>query len=143
MRVFLLALLLTQDQTTLPKEPIRDWKYQLKDLRFDPKTKMEIEELTLILEGKEAVPRSLVKDKEIFDLKGIDARYFTTPGKGDPKSREILVKADRGTLDKGARTLKLDDNVRVTRRGDPEKHEIDTILRTSSALLRFNRMYEC
>ena len=140
--VLLLALRL-QDQSPLPKEPIKDWKYQIKDLRHDPKTKLDVEEVTLLLEGKEAIPRSLVKDKEVFDLKGIDARYFTTPGKGDPKSREILVKADRGTIDKGARTLKLDDHVRVTRKADPEKHEIDTVLLTPSALLRFNRMYEC
>src|SRR5258708_22287615 len=140
--VLLLALRL-QDQSPLPKEPIKDWKYQIKDLRHDPKTKLDVEEVTLLLEGKEAIPRSLVKDKEVFDLKGIDARYFTTPGKGDPKSREILVKADRGTIDKGARTLKLDDTLRVTRRADPEKHEVDTILLTPSALLRFNRMYEC
>src|SRR5262245_28713900 len=109
-----LALVLAfcaQDQSPLPKEPIKDWKYQLRDLRRDPKTNLDVEEVTLILEGKEAVPKSLAKDKEVFELKGIDARYFTTPGKGDPKSREILVKADRGVIDKGARTLKLDDNV--------------------------------
>jgi len=140
--VLLLALRL-QDQSTLPKEPIKDWKYQIKDLRHDPKTKLDVEEVTLLLEGKEAIPRSLVKDKEVFDLKVIDARYFTTPGKGDPKSREILVKADRGTIDKGARTLKLDDNVRVIRLADREKPEADTVLLTPSALLRFNRMYEC
>jgi hypothetical protein len=141
-----LALLFTvcpQDQSPLPKEPIKDWKYQLKDIRRDLKTKLDVEEVTLILDGKEAIPRSLTKEKEIFDLRGIDARYFTTPGKGDPKSREILVKADRGTIDKGARTLKLDDNVRVTRKADPTKTEVDTILLTPSALLRFNRMYEC
>jgi len=131
-----------QDQSPLPKEPIKDWRYQLKDLRRDPKSKLDVEEITLILEGKEAIPKSLTKDKEIFDLKGIDARYFTTPGKGDPKSREILVKADRGTIDKGARTLKLDDNVRVIRKSD-NKQEPDTVLLTPSALLRFNRMYQC
>lgn len=137
------AAVLPQDQTPLPKEPIKDWKYQLKDLRHDPKTKLDVEEVTLILEGKEATPRILVKDKEVFDLKGIDARYFTTPGKGDAKSREILVRADRGVIDKGARTLKLDDNVRVTRKADPGKQELDTVLQTPSALLRFNRMYDC
>jgi hypothetical protein len=141
--VVLLLAVIPQDQSTLPKEPIKDWKYQLKDLRRDPKTKLDVEEVTLILVGKEAVPRSLTKDKEVFDLKGIDARYFTTPGKGDLKSREILVKADRGTIDKGARILKLDDNVRVTRKGEPEKNEVDTILLTPSAILRFNPMYEC
>src|SRR5882672_3684830 len=144
MRALTLLLLIgIQDQTPLPKEPIKDWRYQLKDLRHDPKTKTDVEEITLILFGKEAIPRSLVKEKEIFDLKGIDARYFTTPGRGDPKSRQILVTADRGSIDKGARTLKLNDNVRVVRKGDPEKNEIDTILTTPSALLRFNRMYEC
>ncbi|HLY72529.1 MAG TPA: hypothetical protein VKU80_00285, partial [Planctomycetota bacterium] len=144
MEALTLVLLLAacpQDPSRLPKEPIKDWTYRLKDFRRDPKTKLDIEEVTLILDGKEAIPRSLAKEKEVFDLKGIDARYFTTPGKGDPKSREILVKADRGTIDKGARTLKLDDNVRVIRKGD--KEEVDTILLTPSALLHFNRMYEC
>jgi hypothetical protein len=133
-----------QDQSPLPKEPIKDWRYQLKDLRHDPKTGLNIEEITLILDGKEAIPRlPIKKDKEIFDLKGIDAQYFTTPGKGDPKSRKILVKADRGTIDKGARTLKLDDNVRVVRKADPGKPEPDAILTAPSALLHFNRMFEC
>src|SRR6185295_15157858 len=109
-----------QDQTPLPKEPIKDWRYQLKDLRKDPKTGLNIEEITLILEGKEAIPRlPMVRDREVFDLKGIHAQYFTTPGRGDPKSRKILVQADRGVIDKGARTLKLDDNVRVVRMADP------------------------
>src|SRR5439155_18991504 len=49
----------------------------------------------------------------------------------------------RGTIDKGARTLKLDDNVRVVRRADPEKPEADAILTAPSALLHFNRMFEC
>src|SRR5436190_17247836 len=145
MRALSLLLLLAvrlQDQSPRPKEAIKDWRYQLKDLRHDPETKLDVEEVTLILEGKEAIPKSLTKDKEIFDLKGIDARYFTTPGKGDPKSREILVKADRGSIDKGARTLKLDDNVRVIRKAD-NKQEPDTVLLTPSALLRFNRMYQC
>src|SRR5579864_5950708 len=141
--VLLLLAVIPQDQSTLPKEPIKDWKYQLKDLRRDPKTKLDVEEVTLILVGKEAVPRSLTKDKEVCDLKGIDARYFTTPGKGDLRSREILVKEDHGTIDKGTRILKLDDNVRVTRKGELEKNEVDTILLTPSAILRFNPMYEC
>src|SRR3982750_4895894 len=118
-----LLLLLLQEPKHLPREPVQDWKYQLKDLRTDPKTGNDIEEVTLILEGKEAIPRSLARGKEIFDVRGVDARYFTTPGKGDEKSREIKVKADRGTIDKGARTLKLDDNVRVVRKGDAARQE--------------------
>src|SRR3982751_6815197 len=141
----LLALLLLrpQEPQQLPKEPVHDWKYQLKDLRKDPKTGAEIEEITLLLEGKEAVPVSLLRDKEIFDLRGVDARYFTTPAKDDETSREIKVKADRGRIDKAARTLKLDDNVRVVRKGNPLTQENDTVLLTPSALLRFNTMYQC
>jgi hypothetical protein len=141
--LLLLLLARLQEPQQLPKEPVQDWKYQLKDLRKDPKTGNDIEEVTLILEGKEAIPRSLARGKEIFDVRGVDARYFTTPGKSDEKSREIKVKADRGTIDKGARTLKLDDNVRVVRKGDAATQEVDTILLTPSALLRFNTMYEC
>jgi len=144
MQILLLLLLLRlQEPQQLPKEPVHDWKYSMKDLRKDPKTGADIEEVTLILEGKEAIPRSLTRGKEIFDLKGVDARYFTTPGRGDEKSREIKVRADRGTIDKGARTLKLDGNVRVVRKGDTATREIDTILLTPSALLHFNTMYEC
>jgi hypothetical protein len=141
--LLLLLLARLQDPQQLPKEPVHDWKYQMKDLRKDLKTGSDIEEVTLILEGKEAIPRSLTRGKEIFDVRGVHARYFTTPGKGDEKSREIKVQADRGTIDKGARTLKLDDNVRVVRRGDDAKGEADTVLLTPSALLRFNTMYEC
>lgn len=132
-----------QDPQQLPKEPVQDWKYQLKDLRKDPKSGLDVDEITLILEGKEAIPRSLVRGKEIFDLRGVDARYFTTPGKGDDLSREIKVKADRGRIDKVTHTLKLDDNVRVVRKGDVAKQELDTVLLTPSALLRFNTMYQC
>jgi len=47
----LLALLLLrpQEPQQLPREPVQDWKYQLKDLRKDPKTGAEIEEVTLLL----------------------------------------------------------------------------------------------
>jgi len=141
----LLALLLLrpQEPQQLPREPVQDWKYQLKDLRKDPKTGAEIEEVTLLLEGKEAIPVSVVRGREIFNLRGVDARYFTTPGKADEASREIKVKADRGRIDKGARTLKLDDNVRVVRKGNPMTQEGDTVLLTPSALLHFNTMYQC
>src|SRR5262249_13233138 len=43
-----------------------------------------------------------------------------------------------------ARTLRLDDDVRVVRRNDDETPpRADTVLRASTLLLRFNRMYEC
>lgn len=145
--LLLLAALQGQDKdqsTPFPKEPIKDWRLQLKDLRKDPKTGLMIEEITMILEGKEAIPRlPMIRDREAFDLKGIDAQYFTTPGKGDPKSRKIFVQADRGVIDKGARILKLDDHVRITRKADPEKNEADAVLTTSSALLHFMRMFQC
>jgi hypothetical protein len=148
--VFLLVLLalLPQEPSQLPKEPIRDFKFVLKDVRIDPTTKLDVEEITLVLKGKEAVPRTPIKvDKEVFDLKGVDAHYYTTPTPKEP-SHEIKVKSDRGVLDKGARTLKLDDNVSIIRKGlqdraHPERTERDTVLLTPSALLRFNLMYEC
>jgi len=146
--LLVLLALLPQDPNQLPKEPIKDFVFQLKDLRRDPATNLEIEEITLILKGKEAVPRTPVKvDKEVFDLKGVDAQYYTTPKPKEP-SHEIKVKADRGVLDKGARTLKLDDNVSIVRKGNedrehPDRSERDTVLLTPSALLRFTQMYEC
>jgi hypothetical protein len=146
--LLVLLALLPQDPSQLPKEPIKDFKFKLKDIRRDPATNLDIEEITLILNGKEAVPRAPIKvDKEIFDLKGVDAQYYTTPKPKEP-THEITVKADRGVLDKGARTLKLDDNVSIVRKGNgdrehPERSERDTVLLTPSALLRFNLMYEC
>jgi hypothetical protein len=132
----------------VPKEPIRDWKYRLKDFRKVPKPGnptefMEIEEVTLILEGKEAIPIKTVKSKEIYDLRGVKASYFTQPEK-DKISKEIVVESDRGRFDNEARTLKLEDHVRVVKKNDDEKPEqTDTVLLASSLLLRFNRMYEC
>ncbi|MBI3854851.1 MAG: hypothetical protein HY293_04085, partial [Planctomycetes bacterium] len=124
-----------------PKEPIRNWKYKRIDTRFDPKTKTEVEEFTVFMTGDEAVPVDF--DKKIFDLRGVKANYFTTPDR-DKLSKEIVVQADRGRYDHPARTLKLNDHVRVVKRNDDEKPpQVDTVLLASSALLRFNRMYEC
>lgn len=139
----LLALLAFQqkppDASKVPQQPIRDWKYT----RKDPNPRTGAEEVSLILEGKEAVPVDLTPGKEIFDIRGIHARYFTDPRSPGEKSREIDVRAQRGRLDNRARTLKLDDQVVVFKKGDPALNEIDTVLRTVSALLTFTRKYEC
>src|SRR6188474_3353853 len=73
-----------QDQK-VPKEPVKDWMYRRTDTRFDPKTRTEIDELTVILRGKEAIP--IDAKKKIFDLRGVKANYFTTPDK-DKLSKE-------------------------------------------------------
>src|SRR5258706_5911087 len=146
--VVILAAARPQDNSPqIPKEPIRDWKYMRKDLRRNPKTNEDVEEITLILKGKEAVPRTPIAGKERFevvDLRGVDARYFTTPRKESEKSKEILVLADRGLLDNLKHTLKLDDHVRVVRKNDDEvPPQDDTVLLASSLLLRFVKAYEC
>jgi lipopolysaccharide export system protein LptA len=128
-------------QDTLPKDAIKDWKYQRKDPRHDVKTGKEIEEITVILAGDEAVAVNF--DKKIFDLRGVKARYFTDPAPGKD-SEEMVVVADRGRYDHEARTLKLEDRVRVVKKNDDKKTpQNDTVLTASQALLRFNRVYEC
>jgi len=135
----------TQDQK-VPKEPVKDWTYRRTDTRWDPKTKQVIDELTVIIHGKEAIPvliDPVDKNKKIFDLKGVKANYFTTPDK-DKLSKEIVMEADNGRYDHEARTLKLRDNVRVVKKnGDEQPPLVDTVLTASRAVLKFNRMYEC
>lgn len=141
--VLMLALQPAQEPTELPKHPTRDFKITRTDLRHDLKTKRDVEEITLILEGDEAIPIKVEKNKEIIDLRGVRARYFTEPDRGK-MSKEVLVTAKRGTLNNEARFLKLDDDVRVVRKNDDETPPRgDTVLRASTLLLRFNRMYEC
>src|SRR5205814_8635986 len=103
--LLLLALPQPQDKgqdPKLPKEPIRDWKYQLKDVRkvpvpnSNPPQFTSVEEVTLILAGDEAVPVNV--EKKIFDLRGVKASYFTEPEK-DKHSKEIRVQSDRGRFD--------------------------------------------
>jgi len=129
-----------QDQK-VPKQPVKDWLYRRTDTRFDAKTRTEIDEVTVILRGKEAIP--IDEKKKIFDLRGVKANYFTMPEK-DKLSKEIVMEADQGRYDHEARTLKLRDNVRVVKKnGDEKPPLVDTVLTASSAVLRFNRLYEC
>jgi lipopolysaccharide export system protein LptA len=134
-----------QDQT-VPKGPVKDWTWRRTDTRFDPKTKKDVEELTVIIRGKEAIPvlvDPVDRTKKIFDLRGVKANYFTTPDK-DEISKEIVMEADQGRYDHAARTLRLKDNVRVVKKnGDEQPPLVDTVLTASSAVLRFNRMFEC
>jgi hypothetical protein len=131
----------TQETPPLPKEPIRDWKYTRKDVRHDVKTGKDVEEITAILAGEEAVPVNF--DKKIFDLRGVTARYFTEPARGK-HSKEIVVVSERGRYDHEARTLRFDDRVRVVKKNDDVKPPLpDTVLHAQHALLRFNKMYEC
>src|SRR6185503_5856459 len=129
-----------QDQK-VPKEPVKGWRYKRTDSRFDPKTRTEVEEVTVILEGKEAIPVDV--KKMIFNLRGVKANYFTTPQK-DRMSKEMVLEADQGRYDHEARVLTLKDNVRLVKKNDDEKPPlVDTVLTASSAILKFNRMYEC
>jgi hypothetical protein len=137
--VLLLAQQKPQDTSKVPPQPVRDWKYK----RTEKNPKTGIEEVTVILDGKETVPVTLTPGKEVFDIRGIHARYFTDPRSADDLSKEIDIRADRGQLDNGARTLRLQDHVVMVKKGDPDENEIDTILTTTSALVRFSRKYEC
>jgi lipopolysaccharide export system protein LptA len=129
-----------QDQK-FPKDPIKGWKYKRTDSRYDLKTKTMVEELTVILQGQEAIP--VDSKKMIVDLVGVTANYFTTPQR-DRMSKEMVLKSDRGRYDHEARILTLKDNVRLVKKNDDEKPPlVDTVLTASSAVLRFDRMYEC
>ena len=139
--VLILLGLQPQQSTQLPKEPIKDFKLRRTDLRRDVPTGKEVEEITLILQGDEAIP--IDEKKKIFDLRGVTAKYFTDPEKGK-LSKEIDVTAKRGHYDYEARTLQLDDDVRAVRKNDDEpKPRTDTVLTASTMLLHFNRVYEC
>ena len=139
--VLLLASAWGQEPTEIPKQPVRNFKITRKDTRHDLKTNQDVEEITLILHGDEAIP--IDPKKKIFDVRGVRASYFTDPDK-DKLSKEIKVTAGKGHLDSEARTLHLQDNVRVVRRNDEETPpRTDTVLTASSLLLRFNKMYEC
>jgi hypothetical protein len=133
-----------QQGSQLPKDPIKDFRLRRTELRRDPKTNRDIEEITFILFADEAIPVRVEKNKEAFDLRGVRASYFTEPDR-DKISKEIQVSARRGYLDNDARTLKLDDEVRVVRKNDDDlpQPRTDTVLTASTLLLRFNRMYEC
>ncbi|HVE40425.1 MAG TPA: LPS export ABC transporter periplasmic protein LptC [Planctomycetota bacterium] len=132
-----------QQPNQLPKDPIKDFKLRRTELRRDPKTNKDVEEITFILRADEAIPVRVEKNKETFELRGVTASYFTEPER-DKISKEIQVTARRGYLDNEARTLKLDDHVRVVRKNDDETPpRSDTVLTASTVLLRFNRMYEC
>jgi len=129
-----------QDQK-FPKDPVKGWKYKRTDSRYDLKTRTMVEELTVILQGQEAIP--VDSKKMIVDLVGVTANYFTTPQK-DRMSKEMVLKADHGRYDHEARVLTLKDNVRLVKKNDDEKPPlVDTVLTASSAVLRFDRMYEC
>lgn len=149
--LFGLALLpaLVQDPSQdpkLPQDPIRDWKYILKDITRianpkNPAETLEVEEVSLMLGGKEAVPINF--DKKIFDLRGVSGSYFTQPEKGK-LSKEIQIEARKGRYDNQARTLRLEDHVHVVKHNDEEKPEqAPTVLDASSLLLRFIPVYEC
>ena len=81
-----------QDQK-FPKDPVKGWKYKRTDSRYDLKTRTMVEELTVILQGQEAIP--VDSKKMIVDLVGVTANYFTTPQK-DRMSKEMVLKADHG-----------------------------------------------
>lgn len=130
-----------------PKEPIRGWKYTRKDERKVPKPDGKpgetatIEEVTIILSGEEAIPVDF--EKKIFDLRGVNASYFTEPEK-NKKSKEIQVRSDRGRYDQFARFLRLEGNVVIVRKNNDETPpQTDTVLHAPSVLLRFEQVYEC
>jgi lipopolysaccharide export system protein LptA len=132
-----------QEPTQLPKQPIKGFKLRRTELRHDPKTGRDVEEITFVIQADETIPVRVEKNRETFDLRGVSANYYTDPDK-DKLSKEIQVSARRGFLDNEARTLKLDDHVRVVRKNDDETPpRSDTVLTASTLLLHFNRMYEC
>ncbi|MFN3484224.1 MAG: hypothetical protein ACK44W_01890 [Planctomycetota bacterium] len=100
---FLLAL-----QTQPPPEPIRNWTFQR--LEKNPRTGQP--EVAALLEGREAVAIDL--QKKIFEVRDVQAAYFTEPRNGGP-SEKIVLRAEEGRYDDPAKSLSLRGRVRVER----------------------------
>lgn len=94
-------------------------------------------EFITIVKAEEATTIDLTKDKETVELRKVRAEYFTDPRNPEEKSETIIVEADRGRLEKAEKLLHVSERVRVTRPKD------GTVLDASSALVDFDRGFEC
>lgn len=120
-------------------EPIREWKYQRKDL--NPRSGRE--EVSLEISGDEATPIDLTPKREIFEVKGVEATYYTDPKPPQrPGVERIRIRARRARMDNGAGLLLLQDLVRVERPG-PRPSDPATILSAPEAVLTFRAEFTC
>ena len=139
LRLLLVLVLLAPDEQSGPpvlqgaQEPIKDWTYQRR--QADPKTGRE--EITAIIKGDEAIPVDLTRDKEVFEVKGVEATYWTDPRPPrTEKTEKISVRADHARMDNAKRTLELKDRVVVRR-------ENGAVLTAPAAVLRFLPVHAC
>ena len=129
-----LALALTaQAPPAGPQEPLRDWSYQRKEI--NPRTGRE--EVTAIIRGAEATPVDLTPGKEVVEVRKVAARYYTEPRTPEDKSVEVRIEAEKGRMDNGTRTLRIQDGVRIVRVSD------GALLETREALVLFPLKYVC
>jgi lipopolysaccharide export system protein LptA len=110
------------------QDPIRNWTIHRKEI--NPKTGQE--EIVAIVRGDEAIP----KDKEVFEIHGVRAQYFTEPRTAEEKSEKVDLEAAHARLDGPAGRLELTERVRVF-------HEDGTTLEAPAALVLFNRKHLC
>jgi hypothetical protein len=102
MMLFLLLLQVS------PQDPIRNWTFQ----RTERNPRTGREEVPFVIKGEEAVPIDL--QKKIFDVRGVEAVYYTEPRK-DERSEKVVLRAGHGHFDDTARSLSLDRGVRILR----------------------------
>jgi lipopolysaccharide export system protein LptA len=110
------------------QDPIRNWTIHRREI--NPRTQQE--EIVAIVRGDEAVP----KGKEVFEVRGVRAQYFTEPRTSDARSERVDIEAAQARLDHPGGRLDLTDRVRVL-------HEDGTTLEAPSARVLFNRQYLC
>ncbi len=135
MGVFVAALLLQVAPPSLQgqREPIKDWRYRLTVV--NPQTRQE--ELSFDIAGEEATPIDLTRGREIFEVKGVRATYYTDPKPPrSTKVEKILIRARRARMDNAARVLHLQDLVQVERPG-PAEDSPPTILSAPEAAVAF------
>jgi hypothetical protein len=102
------AFLLLAAQSEPPAEPIRNWTFQ----RLEKNPRTGEPEVAALLQGREAVPIDL--QKKIFEVRDVEAAYFTEPRDGGP-SEKIVLRAEEGRYDDPAKSLAVRGRVRVER----------------------------
>src|ERR1043166_310462 len=134
----LLAFLLTpQVISGGTDQPLKNWKVQ----RQESNVQTGAKEIVAIIEGDEAIPRNLIKDKEVVDITGLKLRYFTDPKRPDQKSEEVRLRSDKGHLDNEQGRVDLWGNVRIEKPPPPEGD--GTVLEAPEATLFFKKKFMC
>ena len=123
-----LALLGLQAREQPIRDPIKNWTLHRREIN----SRTGQEEVVAIVRGEEAIPR----DKEVFEVRGVRAQYFTEPRTKDEKSQAVNLTANRALLHGRVDRLELTDRVTIL-------HEDGTSLEAPAALVLFHKRYCC